>query len=64
MSDLRFTELVAGEATEYVCKDCEQLRLSLVEDKSKCFNCGSTNIVVGKLGQLDKAKVLQGASDD
>ncbi len=40
--------------TEYWCHDCKQLRLSLIEDKSKCGNCGSTNIITGQVGSLDK----------
>ena len=47
----------AGLHTEYFCFDCGQLRLSLTEDKSKCKNCGSTNIITGEVGELDKQKL-------
>ena len=46
-----------GETTEYFCFDCRQLRLSLIEDKTKCKGCGSKNIVTGKCGELDKQKL-------
>ena len=43
-----------GPATEYFCYDCGQLRLTYTDKKSICMNCGSTNIVAGKVGELDK----------
>lgn len=49
----------SDEATEYFCYDCEQLRLSLIKDKSKCGNCGSNNIITGKVGELDKEALLR-----
>lgn len=39
---------------EYFCKECGQLRLSLRSEK-RCGNCGSFNIVIGKVGELDKS---------
>ena len=47
------------EPTEYFCCTCLQLRLSLNKDKSKCFNCGSTKIVTGNVGELDKQALIQ-----
>jgi len=38
---------------EYVCGDCRQLRLALV-DTGSCGNCGSDNITKGKIGTLGK----------
>lgn len=46
------------EPTEYFCFDCKQLRVSFREDKTKCYNCGSENIVTGKAGELDKEALL------
>ena len=43
-----------GPATEYFCFDCGHLRLTFVANNSICMNCGSTNIVAGKVGELDK----------
>lgn len=57
MSGYKETLFISEEftnPTEYFCNDCGQLRLSLVKDKSKCLNCGSTNIITGKPGELDK----------
>ncbi len=47
-------EKIYINATEYFCKNCQQLRLSLNADKAKCHNCGSHNIVTGNIGELDK----------
>ena len=47
----------AGEASEYFCFQCGQLRLSLISDKTKCMRCGSMDIVKGKCGELDKQKL-------
>ncbi len=44
-----------GEPTEYFCRACCQLRLSLIADKSHCQNCGSENIITGAIESLDKA---------
>jgi len=43
-----------GNMTEYFCKVCCQLRLSLTADKSHCRNCGSVAIITGAIGSLDK----------
>jgi len=40
--------------TEYFCYDCKQFRLSYRKDKTKCGNCGSSNIKTGKMGELNK----------
>ena len=53
------TELYIGfKQSEYFCKDCLQLRLSLKDDKSKCGNCGSTNIIAGECGTLNKEALV------
>lgn len=39
--------------TEYFCISCEQLRLNLAE-RTTCGNCGSSDIIHGKIGELDK----------
>jgi len=49
----------SGTMTEYFCTKCLQLRLSLVKDKSHCFNCGTTEIIPGQVGQLDKQALLK-----
>lgn len=48
-----------GNPTEYFCKRCKQLRLSCITDKSKCGNCGSTDIVHGEVGTLSKEQLLR-----
>ena len=50
---------VKGTVTEYFCIKCLQLRLSLNTDKSHCFNCGSTEIIPGHVGTLDKQALLK-----
>jgi len=45
--------------SEYFCKKCHQLRLSLKDDKSCCGNCGSADIIVGDCGTLDKEALLK-----
>lgn len=47
------------EAHETLCSDCGQLRLSYV-DSDQCGNCGSKNIIIGKLGELKKPDSLSG----
>lgn len=42
---------------EYFCRACKQLRLSFIRIE-KCGNCESTDIVIGVVGSLDKAKLL------
>ncbi len=46
----------AAAAYEYFCYACGQLRLSLVEADT-CGLCGSSNILKGKPGELDKEKL-------
>jgi hypothetical protein len=48
----------SGESYEYFCRACEQLRLAFVVS-DKCGNCGSTEIVKGKVGSLDKAALIR-----
>ena len=45
--------------SEYFCKKCCQLRLSFTDDKSHCGNCGSTEIITGECGSLDKEELLR-----
>ncbi|KKM22944.1 hypothetical protein LCGC14_1620110 [marine sediment metagenome] len=49
----------AGTKTEYFCTVCLQLRLSLIKDKSFCYNCGSAEIITGNVGELDKPALLK-----
>ena len=39
---------------EYLCFDCEQLRLSLDVTLQKCGNCGSARIKKGEPGTLSR----------
>jgi DNA-directed RNA polymerase subunit RPC12/RpoP len=48
-----------GSPSEYFCKNCLQLRLSLTDEKSKCGNCGSTRIIKGEVGTLNKANLIR-----
>ena len=48
-----------GEPTEYFCTKCLQLRLSLIADKSHCRNCNSKEIIIGKVGTLDKSALIK-----
>lgn len=41
------------EANEYYCNDCKQLRLNLA-NRITCGNCGSSNVIFGKIGSLNK----------
>ena len=45
--------------TEYFCKACMQLRLSLNADKTHCLNCGSEDLIVGEVGTLDKQALIK-----
>lgn len=49
--------------TEYFCYDCKQLRLSLTNQKTQCGNCGSSNIITGKVGELCKENLLKEKQD-
>lgn len=40
---------------EYLCSDCHELHLSYVKTET-CTNCGSANIVKGKLGTLERSR--------
>lgn len=40
---------------EYLCGNCHQLRLALVK-VDVCGNCGSINIIKGKLGPLERSR--------
>jgi len=50
---LRWIKGLGCKPFEYLCGDCHELHLSYVET-DKCSNCGSDNIVKGKLGTLKK----------
>lgn len=50
----------AAQPKEYFCKNCKQLRLDLTSMPIYyCKNCGSKDIVVGKIGELDKDGLLK-----
>lgn len=51
--------VVNGDSLEYFCNNCYQLRLSVDGDVDKCLNCGSTNLVIAKVGFLDKEALLK-----
>ena len=53
---LRTGEIVE-KSFEYFCKNCLQLRLSLVMCDT-CGNCGSDQIIKGDLETLDKKKLI------
>lgn len=46
-----------GIASEYFCWGCGQLRLSLIDDKTSCANCGSDDIERGIPGTLNKTEL-------
>ncbi len=52
------------ETHEYFCKDCLQLRLAVRDARTSCGNCGSKNIIIGKVGDLDKSRLLQTITKD
>ncbi|MHA2342906.1 MAG: hypothetical protein ACXADW_13600 [Candidatus Hodarchaeales archaeon] len=39
---------------EYFCHNCQELRLSFLIVTHNCKNCGSTNIILGRIGELNK----------
>jgi Zn finger protein HypA/HybF involved in hydrogenase expression len=53
---------MSSEPWEYFCRSCYQLRLSFYPKHEthvlKCRNCGSDKIIVGAVGELDKAKCM------
>lgn len=57
-----YDELIVlnGEAWEYFCNGCGQLRLCYNpnDEHSRCANCTSADLVRGKPGDLDKAALL------
>lgn len=48
----------SAEPFEYFCKGCKQLRLSF-RLLDICGNCGSPDIIKGKVGTLDKEKLVK-----
>ncbi len=48
-----------GQATEYFCCRCRQLRLSCITDKTACKFCGNKDIITGTIGSLDKAALIR-----
>ena len=53
------TDNIDGASCEYFCKSCLQLRLSFREDNTHCRNCGSPEIIIGKVGTLDKPALIK-----
>ena len=43
--------------SEYFCNSCRQLRGSFVPKPDICGNCGSKNIIVGDLNELNKEEL-------
>jgi len=56
--------ILAHVPTEYFCCSCKQLCLSCRTDKTKCGNCGSKDIIVGRIGTLDKEKLIANCKTD
>lgn len=57
-------DVVIGDANcEYFCRCCRQLRLSFLDKTEVCGNCGSSNIVKGEPGKLDKEALLKETQD-
>lgn len=56
--DLKWIKLARAsgtEPTEYFCHGCKQLILNGIdEDLTKCRECGSSSIIEGAIGELDK----------
>lgn len=57
--ELKTTVVVnADEACEYFCTECLQLRLFARPGKpTECGNCGCEDLVVGRIGELDKKEL-------
>lgn len=55
MKEKKITFLVS----EYFCKDCLQLRGSMLKKPKTCFNCNSERILVGNPYELDKEGLLE-----
>lgn len=53
IKDIRFVDGTPVEPFEYLCSNCNQLRLSFVAT-DKCGHCGSPKIIKGKIGTLRK----------
>ena len=52
------SEAEISELPEYFCKVCGQLRLRFKkETPTTCGNCGSTDLIVATVGELDKEKL-------
>ena len=46
------------EPFEYFCKQCRQLRLCINPNHGKkCGNCGSKDLIKGRMGELNKAEL-------
>ena len=58
MTGVRYYER-ATRSMEYFCNKCGRLRISPLHNPVICLNCGSDNIIVGRLGSLDKAKLKE-----
>ncbi len=45
---------------EYFCRFCQQLRLNAIgAPVNNCGNCNSTDIIIGNIGELDKAQLIR-----
>jgi len=44
---------------EYFCRSCLQLRGSFRDDIKMCGNCGSQDIVIGKVMELNKDVLME-----
>ena len=53
ITDIVYVNSKRTEPFEYWCRDCKQLRLSLVVTDI-CGNCGSVRIIKGRFGSLVK----------
>jgi hypothetical protein len=50
-------EYIIGLKSEYFCKTCGQLRGSYNKTPYMCGNCGSTNVIAGKVNELNKEEL-------
>lgn len=57
LKDIVTTKGKEVEPFEYLCRSCRQLRLSFVET-TICNNCGSTEIIIGKVGSLNRSMLM------
>lgn len=53
------TDDIDGSPCEYFCTACLQLRLSFRKENNHCLNCKSPEIIIGKVGSLDKPALIK-----